>query len=147
MVEVKKVFPSLIKEMPSRITAIPGYKELSEGLKKDKEGKHSEAMKFYTRSGELGNKAAFLNMGNCYMFGKGVSKDKKKGIEMYGKCGKIGDDELGWIRELSNDRYVCGKELDLYCLFLFIDNHTFSCYFCYLCWCFYVVVLEIQEEV
>ena len=90
---------------------------------KDKEGKHSEAMKLYERGGELGNKAAFLNMGNCYMFGKGVysgfwlwakeKADKKKGIEMYEKCGKIGDDELGWIRRLSNDRYVYGEVLDL----------------------------------
>jgi len=92
---------------------IPGYKEVEEGLMKDKEGKHSEAMKLYEKAGELGNKAAFLNMGNCYMFGKGISQDKKKAIEMYGKCGKICDDELEWIRELSNDKYVCGITLDL----------------------------------
>ena len=67
----------------------------------------------------MGNKAAFLNMGNCYMFGKGVKEDWKKGIEMYGKCGKIDDDELGWIRGLSNERYVCGKELYLTCLFFY----------------------------
>ena len=119
--EVKKVFPSLIKEMPSCITAIPGYKELNEGLKKDEEGKHSEAMKFYTRSGDLGNKAAFLNMGNCYMFGKGVysgfwvwaeeKADRKKGIEMYKKCGKIGDHELRWIRKLSNEGFLNGNDL------------------------------------
>ena len=141
LVEVKKVFPSLIKEMPSHITAIPGYKELNEGLKKDEEGKHSEAMEFYTRSGKLGNKAAFLNMGNCYIFGKGVysgfwfwteeKPDWRKSIEMYEKCGKIGDDELGWMRELSNDRYVCGKKLSLNSLFLLIENHTFSCYYCF----------------
>ncbi len=96
------------------------------GLKKDKEGKHKEAMKYYEKAGKLGNKAAFLNMGNTFMFGAGsgllkkVKQDVKKGIEMYGKYSLIGDPELGWIRELSNDRFVCGTELDLHGLF-FID--------------------------
>ena len=145
--EAQKVFPSLTVKMPKEkpksvdppkpkdglsskpaismvpkktlldISSIPGYKEVEQGVMKDKEGKHKEAMKLYKKAGELGNKAAFLNMGNCYMFGKGVEQDKKKGIEMYGKCGQIGDDELGWMRELSNDRFVCGKKLDLYGLF------------------------------
>ena len=58
------------------------------------------------------------------MFGKGVEEDKKKGIEMYGKCGKISKRELGWIRELSNDKFVCGKELNLGCLFLLIEQFS-----------------------
>ena len=91
---------------------------MAEGLKKDKAGRHKEAMVLYERAGELGNKAAFINMGNCYMFGKGVGQDKKKGIEMYGKCGRISKRELGWIRELSNDKFVCEEELDLESLFL-----------------------------
>ncbi len=111
-----------VRDIPERSTvgvpSIPGYKEVEEGLMRDKKGKHSEAMKFYEKGGELGNKAAFLNMGNCYMFGKGVGKDLEKGIEMYEKCGKIGDDELGWIRELSNDRYLCENQLNLSGLFL-----------------------------
>ena len=124
--EVQKVFPSLIKKMPSDGTtgtvsqSIPGYKEMEEGLEKDKAGKHSEAMKFYEEAGVLGNKAAFINMGNLYMFGKGVEQDWEKGIEMYKKCGIISDDELGWIRKLSNEKYVCGKELNLKCLFLLL---------------------------
>ena len=88
-------------------------------LIKDKERKHSEAMRYYEKGGELGNKAALLNMGNCYFFGKGVEQDKEKGIEMYGMCGGIGDNELEWIRKLSNERFVCGVELDLSGLFLF----------------------------
>ena len=172
--EVQKVFPSLIKKMPSEKTtvveseqravessvkgmpkqtqgkreperekvsstprlrssppqkmfgkrgavssSIPGYYEMVEGLEMDKEGKHEEAMVLYKRAGELGNKAAFLNMGNCYMFGRGVERDKKKGIEMYGKCGGIKSEDLGWMRELSNDRYVCETVLDLGSLFSF----------------------------
>ena len=146
--EAQKVFPSLTVKMPKEkpkvvdppkpkevlsskpvismvpnktslnTSSIPGYKEVKEGLMKDKEGKHEEAMKFYEKGGELGNKAAFLNMGNCYMFGKGVNQDKKKGIEMYEKCGSIADVELGRMRELSNDMLVCGKKLDLRGLFL-----------------------------
>ena len=110
---LKTAVPEVAERTTVDESSISGYKEVEKGLMKDKKGKHSEAMKLYEKGGELGNKAAFLNMGNCYMFGQGVSEDWKKGIEMYGKCGKIGDDELGWIRELSNDRYVCGKELDL----------------------------------
>ena len=63
------------------------------------------------------------------MFGKGVKRDKKKGIKMYKKCGKIGDDELGWIRKLSNDRYVCGEELNLYSLFLLFIPVKFICFY------------------
>ena len=154
--EAQKVFPSLTVKMPKEkpkvvdppkpkevlsskpvismvpnktslnTSSIPGYKEVKEGLMKDKEGKHEEAMKFYERGGELGNKAAFLNMGNCYLFGKGVKEDWRKAIEMWKKCGKIVDDELGWIRELSNDRFVCGKKLDLYGLFLFSENNIIA---------------------
>ena len=122
--EAQKVFPSVIEKMPRPFSDIPGYKEVKEGLMKDKDGKHEEAMRLYEKGGVLGNKAAFLNMGNCYMFGKGVKEDKKKGIEMYEKCGSIGDDELGWIRELSNDKFVCGTVLNLLCLFLFIEQFS-----------------------
>ncbi len=113
--EPKPVLVPVSAQEPS----IAGYKEVKEGLMKDKEGNHEEAMELYEKAGKLGNKAAFLNMGNCYMFGKGVKEDKKKGIEMYEKCGRIGDDELGWIRKLSNDRYVCGTKLNLKSLSLF----------------------------
>ena len=101
-----------------------------EGLAKDNQGHYSEAMELYVKAGELGNKAGFLNMGNCYMFGRGmifwfgesITQNKKWGIEMYGECETIGDDELGWIRELSNDKFVCGKELDLSGLFFILFN-------------------------
>ena len=49
-------------------------------------------------------------------FGFGTT-NKQKGIEMYKKCGIVSDEELKWMRKLSNDRYVCGKELNLACLF------------------------------
>ena len=115
--EALKMFPSAIKKMPSLISSVPGYEEMMRGLAKDKEGKHKEAMKLYERAGELGNKAGFMNMGNCYLFGKGVKEDKRKGLEMWKKCGKIEESEVRWMRKLSNDRFVCGKELDLYGLF------------------------------
>ncbi len=113
----KPIIPKAQKK-PSFVTSsIPGYKEVEEGLMKNREGNHSEAMSVYERGGELGNKAEFLNMGNCYMFGKGVNEDLSKCIEMYEKCGKIGDDELGWIKALSNDRFVCATALNLSGLF------------------------------
>ncbi len=115
--EVEKVFPTAIKKMPSLISSLPGYEEMIEGLEKDKERKHEEAMKLYERAGELGNKAGFMNMGNCYMFGKGVKQDKRKGIEMWKKCGKIEESEVRWMRKLSNDRFVCGEKMDLRSLF------------------------------
>ena len=118
--EALKVFPSAIKKMPSLISSVTGYEEMMRGLAKDKEGKHKEAMKLYERAGELGNKGGFMNMGNCYLFGKGVGEDKRKGIEMWKKCGKIEGSEVMWMRKLSNDRFVCGKELNLTGLFLLL---------------------------
>ena len=115
--EALKVFPSAVKKMPSLISSLPGYEEMMEGLEKDKEGKHSEAMKLYERAGELGNKGGFMNMGNCFLFGKGVEEDGEKGIEMWKKCGKIEESEVMWMRKLSNERFVCGKELYLVSLF------------------------------
>ena len=104
---------------PSPVQLPEGYEEVEEGLKKDKEGKHEEAMRLYEEAGKKDNKAAFINMGNCYMFGKGVEEDWKKGIEMYAKCRGICGDERGWIMRLSNDKYVCETKLNLNCLFLF----------------------------
>ena len=83
--EEQKVFPFIIKVKPSEkkevieppkvetviskatavdVLSIPGYEEVMKGLKKDKEGKHKEGLKFYEKAGKLGNKAVFLNMGN-----------------------------------------------------------------------------------
>ena len=115
--EAEKVFPSAVKKMPSLISSLPGYKEMMRGLEKDKEGKHSEAMKLYERAGKLGNKGGFMNMGNYYLFEEGFFDKKKKGLEMWKKCGKIEESEVRWMRKLSNDRFVCGKELYLVSLF------------------------------
>ena len=115
--EAEKVFPSVIVKMP---TLIPGLTEMMEGLDKDKYGQHEEAMELYERAVNLGNKAGFINMGNCFVFGKGVEEDKWKGIEMWEKCGKIEESELWWMRELSNDRFVCSAALDLNGLFFLI---------------------------
>ena len=108
--EIQRVFPSVIVKMQSKTPAgftgknsefgfvgktrpipskatidvdystLPGYREMMEGLEKDKAGKHKGAMKLYERAGKLGNKGGFMNMGNCYMFGKGLGlfgKDKQ----------------------------------------------------------------------
>ena len=115
--EALKVFPSAVKKMPRLISSLPGYEEMMEGFAKDKKGKHSEAMKLYERAGELGNKGGFMNMGNCYLFGERLEEDKRKGVEMWKKCGKIEESEVMWMRKLSNDRFVCGEELNLSCLF------------------------------
>ena len=125
MKETQKVFPNVIKEMPRPIPPVAGYAEMMEGLKKDEEGKHKKAMRLYEKAGELGNKAAFLNMGNCYMFGKGVKEDRWKGVEMYGRCGRISSEEVGWMRKLSNDRFFCEKELGLEGLFFLLLSWLF----------------------
>jgi len=110
----ERTSPKVPKEEPTiDFSSIPGYKEVKLGLEKDKKGNHEEAMKLYAMAGDLGNKAAFLNMGNCFMFGKGVEEDKRKGIEMFMKCNVIDDDDLDWIRKLSNDMFVCDVKLDL----------------------------------
>ena len=97
---------------------VPFYDSLRFALTKHKEGNHPKAVKIYSGLVEGGCQFACFNLGNCYLFGVGVEKDIKKGLELFGKGRGIKNEDLGWMRKLSNDRYVCEKELNLSCLFL-----------------------------
>ena len=92
---------------------IPFYGRLKSALQKHKEGKHSEAIEIFKDLAGKGCKLAFLNLGNCFMFGMGVERDRKKGLEMYEKCGRVSDDDFLWMRGLSNDHYSFLAHLDL----------------------------------
>ena len=115
--EAMKLCEFLVENMPHHISEVPQYDLLHEALMKHQSGDHSGAVKLYEEAIKSGNKLAYLNLGNCYLFGIGVSWDKKKGLEMYSKCGEIDSEGLLWMKKLSNDKFVCGKKLELWGLF------------------------------
>jgi hypothetical protein len=53
------------------------------------------------------------------MFGVGVSENKETGLEYWINGGRIEENDLGWMRELSNSRYVSKSVLDLRGLLFF----------------------------
>ena len=53
-----------------------------------------------------------------YLSGVGVEIDVKRGLELWGKGGKVSECEVREFVEFSNDRYVFGEKLDLGGLFL-----------------------------
>jgi len=89
------------------------YDFLVEGLKKHKEGKHGEAAEVFLSATLRGMRMGSLNYGNCLMFGVGVPKDQEIALEFWMNCGKIEENEIRWMRELSNSEYVCESVLDL----------------------------------
>ena len=103
---------------------VPFYDSLKFALTKHDERNHSEAVKIYSELVEKGSQLACFNLGNCYLFGVGVRKDRKKGLELFGKCGGVKNDDLDWMRKLSNCMFVCNKNLDLGSL-LYITSSLF----------------------
>ena len=97
---------------------VPYQDLLLKALELHRSGKHEEAVKLYEESGMKGSKLGWLNLGNCYISGKGVKKDVKQALDCWKKCGHIEDKDIGWMRELSNDRFLGVKELDLSSLFI-----------------------------
>ncbi len=104
---------SLKDHIKAVFIAVHFYDSLKLALVRHNEGKHSEAIRIYSELSEKGCQLAYLNLGNCYLFGVGVEKDIDKGFEMYGRCGAINDDDLKWMRRLSNDRYMNVNTLNL----------------------------------
>ena len=94
---------------------------------KHSEGNHSKAVKIYSELSEKGSKLACYNLGNCYFYGIGVEKDLKKVMEMFGKCETVKDDDLRWMRLLSNDRHMKATSLDLHVCFSFLILSVFIC--------------------
>ncbi len=100
---------------------IPEYEPLSLALLKHQKGEHSEAMKIYQDLCEKECNFAFLNLGNCFIFGLGVKTDKRKGLEKYREYGTLVDEDLEWMKKLSNGQYIQTPSLDLkFCSFFCI---------------------------
>ena len=53
-------------------------------------GDYAEAVKWYRKAAEQNNARAQKNLGYCYEYGQGVSKDLSKAIEMYKKAAASG---------------------------------------------------------
>lgn len=94
------------------IKTIPFFDELNSALNKHKDS-HAEAAAIYTAISKKGSQLALLNLGNCFMFGLGVRMDKKKGLDMFESCGSLVDDDLEWMRALSNDQRLGKTSLSL----------------------------------
>ncbi len=119
-----KVF-SLQDHIKTSLFSVPFYDLLKTALKEHDEGKHSESVKIYSELSEKGCQLACYNLGNCYLFGVGAKKDLKKVVDMFGKCGTIKDDDLKWMRLLSNDRHMETTSLDLHVCFFFSHSLSF----------------------
>jgi TPR repeat protein len=64
-----------------------GYKyDVGDGVKQDK----AQAIKLYTKAGELGNAGAIYNLGLIYSNGEGVPKDKLKAASLYRRAADLG---------------------------------------------------------
>ena len=70
--------------------------------KKHKKGKHEEAADIYMKCFLKGSRIGSFNYGNCLMFGVGVTEYKETGLEFWINGGRIEENDLGWMRELSN---------------------------------------------
>mgnify|MGYP001972279457 CR=1 FL=1 len=62
---------------------------------------HEEAFEWFTKAAAQGDSDAKYNLGMCYEYGEGVTKDIPKAIKWYTKAAKQGDDEAKEkVREL-----------------------------------------------
>jgi len=51
-----------------------------------------EAVRWYTKAAELGQREAMTGLGRCYEYGTGVDKDIDKAVEWYRKAAKLGQE-------------------------------------------------------
>ena len=68
------------------------------------------AVRYYEEAARLGNGQAMTNLGYCYMYGRGVTKNPEKGFRRFvegAKRGKSGSDHEG--RRRLSERSVCRK--------------------------------------
>ena len=105
--------------------SVPFYDLLKQALTKHNEGKHGEAVNIYCDLIDKGCKLAFYNLGNCYLFGVGVEKDGKKGLELFQKGSVIEGDDFVLMNELSNSDYMKKRTLDLGVSFYSITLNVF----------------------
>ena len=53
---------------------------LNKGVNLYNEGKYNEAMEYYEIAAAMNNSHAISNLGYCYLYGRGITKDEKKAL-------------------------------------------------------------------
>ena len=82
-------------------------------IDKHKGGDYKGAMELYEKAAGEGSQIACLNLGMYYLFGVGVEKDFEKGIEWFKRGGKVEEEEVWMIRELSNREFFMREGIDM----------------------------------
>lgn len=70
---------------------------------------YKEAVNWYTKSAEQDNAKACNNLGNCYLHGKGVKKDRAKAMELFKKAKDLGSEAGKNNYNLQKTKDVAGK--------------------------------------
>lgn len=70
---------------------------------------YKEAVNWYTKAAEQDNAKACNNLGNCYLHGNGVKKDRAKAIELFKKAKDLGSEAGKNNYNLQKTKDVAGK--------------------------------------
>ena len=75
------------------------------GIICENNGNFAEAVTYYTQAAEKGVPKAYLNLGKCYLEGKGITQDLAKAEELINKAEELGVDEASEIKKGLLDRH------------------------------------------
>ena len=124
--------PILLKRIPqSFVMESPESEMIEEGLdhcrkarvlemeedEKGAEKEWSEGMEWFLKAAKGQSQIGALNVGVGYLFGIGVERDFVKGIEWLKKGGKVEEEKVWMVRELSNREYFMREGVDMSSLF------------------------------
>lgn len=70
---------------------------------------YKEAVNWYTKAAEQDNAKACNNLGNCYLHGNGVKKDRAKAMELFKKAKDLGSEAGKNNYNLQKTKDVAGK--------------------------------------
>ena len=70
------------------------------GIICENNGNFAEAVTYYTQAAEKGVPGAYLNLGKCYLEGKGVTQDLAKAEELINKAEELGVEEASEIKKV-----------------------------------------------
>lgn len=70
---------------------------------------YKEAVNWYTKAAEQDNAKACNNLGNCYLHGNGVKKDRAKAMELFEKAKDLGSEAGKNNYNLQKTKDVAGK--------------------------------------
>ena len=105
-----------MKRLRETTSEDPAPELLVRALEEHERGEHEAAVELYKEAAEKGSQLACFNLGNCIMFRKGVERNWLKAIEWWKKGGEIKNEDVEWMRELSNDRWMEATKLSIFCL-------------------------------